>query len=863
MPRHISLILLGALCPLVHTQERLESPTPAAPSDVEFSTNATATRWIVHFKKRSFDLSSFRNAIRERRSASEVATIVEGLEVAMSEDQAPFVRACEQLGGRVTHQWWLINAACVELDAEGLEELRRWGNVALIERDRLHRGAIRVATNANNHAADAVQAAGYSGAGVAVAILDTGQDVVSGATGRPHRTYFVDGDPNNVTGGGIRGTRLLFNRQVGSMGAEDPTGHGTAVTAVAAGAPWGTLESDAGHASEAGIASYALSDDAMGRTNSTTLISAWQQVAADRVAYSIVSANHSYTGYADPLLSTNRAMDSVALNADVLCTLAAGNGGASPNAAQISPGAVNGIAVGAVTANTHVRWPYSTLGPLPGDPLRTFPDLVACGDQIVTARTDIETQNATFSGTSLAAPHVAGAAATLRARFPNLTALETRAILYASAADITAQNLGENRNRVGLGFLRTDRAHDLVSTGSYGEATVSLSQPEHSFVLPAIAGQTFSIAIAWNRQDVMSTDWSNLDLLVLGPNGSTLVAAEWPRNVYELIRFRSPLTGNLTVRIAGRTIEGGSQEFAYAITDSPGAGFPASIAAFGAGCDGTGGPICPSINPNGRALQGFSNAFEYAIPFTATAPLDLTGIEVRTRSNTGVPVTITLSIYDEDAGEPALLPRQSTTVQVGVTGDFYTGVFTPAVSLPAGRFWVGVDNRGLDILDPQLRVGTFVACSQRGTQSSWQHSPNVTRPAVRALCGPNRPQPPRHTFRGRPILASTLHLELSHAATSSPVVLIVGLSNASWFGLTLPFDLGVYGAPGCTLAVGLDIPIALVTSHEGTASLPALIPNDSSLIALPLFTQFAVVDPGANALGLVSSNGLAMRLGDV
>src|SRR5262249_44075789 len=163
---------------------------------------------------------------------AEVNAIVADLERKMRVDQAPFVTAVGRLGARVTSQWWLVNAAAIEIAPANIGDLRKLPMVAFVQPDVACLLGIRTSTSANNHNADAVQAQGFKGQGASVAILDTGQDSDMNGIGRPHRLYFVNGDPTNTTGGGIGGSRLLVNRQIGLLSADDPLGHGTSVASI-------------------------------------------------------------------------------------------------------------------------------------------------------------------------------------------------------------------------------------------------------------------------------------------------------------------------------------------------------------------------------------------------------------------------------------------------------------------------------------------------------------------------------------------------------------------------------------------------------------------------------------------------------
>lgn len=86
---------------------------------------------------------------------------------------------------------------------------------------------------------------------------------------------------------------------------------------------------------------------------------------------------------------------------------------------------------------------------------------------------------------------------------------------------------------------------------------------------------------------------------------------------------------------------------------------------------------------------------------------------------------------------------------------------------------------------------------------------------------------------------------------SAPTFLLFGLSNTTSSGLPLPFDLGIAGAPGCTLLTSIDniLPLNNVLgSAAWTIDLPYLPGASFYLQAVPF-------EPTANALGVALSNG--------
>src|SRR5262249_30618363 len=87
------------------------------------------------------------------------------------------------------------------------------------------------------------------------------------------------------------------------------------------------------------------------------------------------------------------------------------------------------------TDDADVLYPYGSLGPSPcGQPV--YPQLVAPGVGIHT--TDLYGLYADPTGTSVAAPHVAGALALLLQAFPGMSAERQAAALESSAVDLGA-----------------------------------------------------------------------------------------------------------------------------------------------------------------------------------------------------------------------------------------------------------------------------------------------------------------------------------------------------------------------------------------------------------------------------------------
>ena len=73
-------------------------------------------------------------------------------------------------------------------------------------------------------------------------------------------------------------------------------------------------------------------------------------------------------------------------------------------------------------------------------------------------------------------------------------------------------------------------------------------------------------------------------------------------------------------------------------------------------------------------------------------------------------------------------------------------------------------------------------------------------------------------------------------------------------------DLAIAGMPGCKLYVSWNLEIPLVNTN-GTADWAMALPNDVSLLGSVAYQQATVLDPTANATGVVFSNAGEVKVG--
>src|SRR5712691_3027139 len=315
----------------------------------------------------------------------------------------------------------------------------------------------------------AVWRAGFDGSGIRVAIVDTGIDAA-------HPDFIG---------------RVAAHSDFSGVGNTDDVGHGTHVAGIVAGggavyrgvAPRATL-----------VIAKALS--VSGGTEDAVLAAlSW----ASRQRIDVV--NLSLGGPGDPHDPLSREVDALTAEGILVC-VAAGNSG--PAAGTIgSPGCAAGaITVGATDKERRVA-EYSSRGPVPGL-LSRKPDVVAIGGGVtpqaachygigvssaraavlVRDRCAVPPRYVRMSGTSMAAPHVAGLCALLleasRAKSPRLVPV-ARAAAVRAALIQGAVELGLAPEDAGAGIA--DGARALAALGFRRSAL----EPASSSSSPAMA----------------------------------------------------------------------------------------------------------------------------------------------------------------------------------------------------------------------------------------------------------------------------------------------------------------------------------------------------------------------------------------
>ncbi|MGW6061634.1 S8 family serine peptidase [Streptomyces sp. NPDC055189] len=253
-------------------------------------------------------------------------------------------------------------------------------------------------------------AAGYDGKGTKVAVLDTGADA---------------GHPD------LKGRIGATKNFTDSPDNEDRQGHGTHTTSTVGGTGAASDGKKKGVAPGTELLHGKVLNDS--GSGATSWIIAGMQWAVDEKAdvVSMSLGNPARTDCTDPMSTATEELAQSAGN--TLFVLAAGNTGPGLNSVS-SPGcAPSVLTVGAVDRDDSTA-SFSSRGPAYGSHTLK-PEIAAPGVEISAAAAGGRGIYAyqSMSGTSMATPHVAGAAALVKQRHPDWTARQIKSALVSSA----------------------------------------------------------------------------------------------------------------------------------------------------------------------------------------------------------------------------------------------------------------------------------------------------------------------------------------------------------------------------------------------------------------------------------------------
>jgi len=283
--------------------------------------------------------------------------------------------------------------------------------------------------------------AGYTGQGVTVAVLDSGIDATHpDLTSKVVEAQNFTDDPN----------------------AFDDVGHGTHVASTIAGS------GAASGGKYKGVAPSARLLDAKvcspNGCSESAILAGMQWAVVEKHARVV---NMSLGGPDLPEIDpVEEAVNRLTAEHDALFVVAAGNEGPGQRTVDSPASAEAALAVGAVDGSDQLA-SFSSRGPRIGDD-GVKPEITAPGVGIVAARSQhgqigepVGTAYVRLSGTSMATPHVAGAAAILASQHPDWSGAQIRSVLTGSTKWNPALSVFEQGN--GRVDVAKAIAHDLLA----------------------------------------------------------------------------------------------------------------------------------------------------------------------------------------------------------------------------------------------------------------------------------------------------------------------------------------------------------------------------------------------------------------
>ncbi|NNN33122.1 S8 family peptidase [Streptomyces sp. S3(2020)] len=287
--------------------------------------------------------------------------------------------------------------------------------------------------------------------------------------------------------------------------AQDGNGHGTHVAGTVASGTYGVAK-----AADI-VAVRVLDDDGSGTTDGVVAGIDWVTENAQFPAV----ANMSLGGDADSVLDAAVA-NSIA--AGITYAVAAGND--NTTASSNSPARVStAITVGASTS-ADARASYSNYG--------SVLDLFAPGSSITSTYNTSNSATASLSGTSMASPHVAGAAAVYLGENPSATPAQVSSALVSAASASTLTSVGTGSPNLLLQVTPAgddDGGDDGGDTGTAFESTTDVSIPDAGSAVYSpitVSGLTGSAPSDLSVYvNIVHTYRGDLVIDLVAPDGST------------------------------------------------------------------------------------------------------------------------------------------------------------------------------------------------------------------------------------------------------------------------------------------------------------------------------------------------------
>ncbi|MBP2327836.1 subtilisin family serine protease [Kibdelosporangium banguiense] len=276
----------------------------------------------------------------------------------------------------------------------------------------------------------AAHEAGYTGTGVKVAVLDTGWDY----------------DHPDLQG------LVIDERSFGlAKNANDDNGHGTHVAGIIAGSGSASGGRYAGVAPDVDLLIGKVLDDS-GSGSASQIIAGMEWAVAAGADIVNMSLGSRFPSDGTDVMS--QAVNALSRQSDTLFVVAAGNSGPGATTVAAPAAADAALTVGAVDSASVIA-PFSSRGPRLGDGA-VKPEITAPGVNVIAPRAkgtpigDVDPEGpmgpindnyTALSGTSMAAPSVAGAAALVAQQHPGWDGERLKAALTSTASPQSGQDV--------------------------------------------------------------------------------------------------------------------------------------------------------------------------------------------------------------------------------------------------------------------------------------------------------------------------------------------------------------------------------------------------------------------------------------
>ncbi len=433
------------------------------------------------------------NSKFEKTRQEMIQDIIKNTEEKNQPQQQKIENKIEELGGHVQGEGTFYNVVFARIPANKLKDIENLPEVAYIEKTAIYSALLDTSTYSIY--SNTFWNSGYSGYPWAVAVVDTGIDKTHPSLSVGYEGVFHS----------MGQTDPFYNDSASSK--DDLQGHGTHVA--------GIIKSN--DSTYRGVANGTILMNAkFGWKDVYGGGSGYESDAMQAIDWAVNSSkgdgaeiiSFSFGGPATSSESTmSRYFDSLVDSLGVVAVIASGNSGTSGSSTINDPGiSYNAITVGAIddqnTANRigDMLAPYSSRGPVYGTG-RIKPDIMAPGSNIMSANYAWEGGNpdfVSFSGTSMATPHISGAAALLMSAGV-YDPREIKALLISTAQDENTfapgwGTLGPDYN-YGWGYADLQGAFVQASGVGLGEVNISNRYVLFKAFKPAGGRPT----IVWNR----------------------------------------------------------------------------------------------------------------------------------------------------------------------------------------------------------------------------------------------------------------------------------------------------------------------------------------------------------------------------